>query len=111
MCHVFDGKNFYMATHVNGKKLGNIAKKKNVTLLVDEYSEDWSRQKAVMVEAEAEIIEHGPMFKKGKELLEEKFPQYKTLFPVKEGESVIIKVKPKKYLPWDYAKGEFREPV
>lgn len=110
LCHVFDGKDFFMGTNAKTKKLKHLAKNNRVTLLVDEYSEDWTRQKAVMVEGEAEIIEHGPMFNKGKKLLEEKFPQYRTLFPLKEGESVIIRVKSKKYLPWDYAKGEFREP-
>src|SRR4029434_2849174 len=43
ICPVFDGTVFYMATHAKTRKVRNLRKNNNATLLVDQYSEDWMR--------------------------------------------------------------------
>jgi hypothetical protein len=58
----------------------------------------------------AEVIDQGPEFERAKALLEAKFHQYKTIFPIKQGESVVIRFTPTKTVTWDYALGEIREP-
>jgi hypothetical protein len=37
-----------------------------------------------------DIVEKGPEFERAKILLEARYPQYRELFPIKEGESVIL---------------------
>jgi nitroimidazol reductase NimA-like FMN-containing flavoprotein (pyridoxamine 5'-phosphate oxidase superfamily) len=110
ICPVFDGAVFYMGTNAKTRKVRNLRKNNNVTLLIDQYSEDWVRHVAVMMTGTVEIVEKGPEFEKAKALLEAKFQQYNELFPIKEGESVILCFKPAKAVSWDYILGELGEP-
>jgi hypothetical protein len=68
------------------------------------------RHVAVMMTGTVDIIEHGAEFEQAKALLEAKYQQYKELFPIKEGESVILCFRPTKAVSWDYLLGELREP-
>ena len=99
-----------MATHAKTRKVKNLRKNNQATLLIDQYSEDWMRHVAAMMTGTVEIIENGPEFEKAKALLEEKYQQYNELFPIKEGESVIVCFDPAKAVTWDYVVGELREP-
>jgi nitroimidazol reductase NimA-like FMN-containing flavoprotein (pyridoxamine 5'-phosphate oxidase superfamily) len=110
ICPVFDGNVFYMATHAKTRKVRNLRKNNQTTLLIDQYSEDWMRHAAVMMTGIVEIIEKGPDFEKAKALLEAKYQQYNELFPIKEGESVILCFQPAKAVTWDYAVGQLNEP-
>jgi nitroimidazol reductase NimA-like FMN-containing flavoprotein (pyridoxamine 5'-phosphate oxidase superfamily) len=110
LCPVFDGDVFFMATHARTRKVSNLRKDKRATFILDQYSEDWLRNVAVMMTGTVDIVERGLGFEKAKTLLEAKFQQYKELFPIREGESVILCFKPTKVVTWDYILGEFREP-
>jgi hypothetical protein len=63
-----------------------------------------------MMTGTVEIIDNGAEFSKAKALLEAKYQQYNELFPIREGESVILCFKPTKLVTWDYVMGELREP-
>jgi len=110
ICPVFDGKDFYMGTHAKTKKVRNLRNQNLATLILDQYSEDWMRHVAVMMTGIVEIIEKGADFERGKALLVAKFQQYQELFPIHEGESVIMCFKPTKVVSWDYIAGELTEP-
>jgi nitroimidazol reductase NimA-like FMN-containing flavoprotein (pyridoxamine 5'-phosphate oxidase superfamily) len=110
MCPVFAAGVFYMATHGKTRKVRTLRESGRATLLLDQYSEDWTRNVGIMIVGTAEVIERGPEFEKGKALLEAKFQQYHALFPIKQGESVVICFTPTKAVTWDYAVGETREP-
>jgi len=110
ICPVFDGTVFYMATHAKTRKVRNLRKNNKATLLIDQYSEDWMRHVAAMMTGTVDIIDNGSEFEKAKALLEAKYQQYNELFPIEEGESVIICFKPTKAVTWDYVVGELREP-
>jgi len=110
ICPVLDGVVFYMATHAKTRKVKNLRKNNKATLLVDQYSEDWMRHVATMMTGTIDIIEQGSMFEKAKVLLEAKFQQYNELFPITEGESVILCFNPAKAVTWDYVLGELKEP-
>jgi nitroimidazol reductase NimA-like FMN-containing flavoprotein (pyridoxamine 5'-phosphate oxidase superfamily) len=110
LCPVFDGDVFFMATQARTRKVRNLRKDNRATFILDQYSEDWMRNVAVMMTGTVDIVEQGPEFERGKTLLEAKFQQYKELFPINEGESVILCFKPTKAVTWDYILGEFREP-
>ena len=68
------------------------------------------RHVATMMRGTVDIIENGSEFETAKALLEAKFQQYKELFPIREGESVIMCFKPTKAVTWDYMVGELNEP-
>jgi nitroimidazol reductase NimA-like FMN-containing flavoprotein (pyridoxamine 5'-phosphate oxidase superfamily) len=110
LCPVFDGDVFFMATQARTRKVRNLRKDKRATFILDQYSEDWMRNVAVMMTGTIDILEKGPEFERAKTLLEAKFQQFKELFPIKEGESVILGFTPTKAVTWDYILGEFREP-
>ena len=110
ICPAFDGNVFYMATHAKTRKVTNLRKNNKATLLIDQYSEDWMRHVEVMMTGIVEIVEKGQQFEKAKALLEAKFQQYNELFPIKQGESVILCFKPTKSVTWDYVVGELHEP-
>jgi len=92
------------------RKVRNLRKNNKATLLIDQYSEDWMRHVAAMMTGTVDIIDKGSEFEKAKALLEAKYQQYNELFPIEEGESVIICFKPTKAVTWDYVVGELREP-
>ena len=110
ICPVFDGTVFYMATHANTRKVKNLRENNKATLLIDQYSEDWMRHAAAMMTGTVDIIERGSEFEKAKALLEAKYQQYNELFPMREGESVILCFTPTKAVTWDYNAGELNEP-
>jgi nitroimidazol reductase NimA-like FMN-containing flavoprotein (pyridoxamine 5'-phosphate oxidase superfamily) len=110
MCPVFADAVFYMATHGRTRKVRRLREDGAATLLLDQYSEDWMRNVGIMVSGTAEVIDRGPEFERGKALLEAKFHQYRTLFPIKVGESVVIRFRPTQSVTWDYAAGELNEP-
>jgi nitroimidazol reductase NimA-like FMN-containing flavoprotein (pyridoxamine 5'-phosphate oxidase superfamily) len=110
ICPVFDGTVFYMATHAKTRKVRNLRRNNKASLLIDQYSEDWMRHAAVMMTGTVDIIESGSEFERAKVLLEAKYPQYEKLFPIKEGESVIMSFQPTKTVSWDYILGELNEP-
>jgi nitroimidazol reductase NimA-like FMN-containing flavoprotein (pyridoxamine 5'-phosphate oxidase superfamily) len=110
ICPVFDGTVFYMATHAKTRKVRNLRQNNQATLLIDQYSEDWMRHVAAMMTGTVDIVEQGAEFDKAKALLEAKYQQYNTLFPITEGESVILCFTPSKAVTWDYVMGQLREP-
>jgi nitroimidazol reductase NimA-like FMN-containing flavoprotein (pyridoxamine 5'-phosphate oxidase superfamily) len=110
LCPVFDGDVFLMATQARTRKVRNLRKDHRATFILDQYSEDWMRNVAVMMTGTVDIVEKGPAFEKAKTLLEAKYQQYQELFPIREGDSVILCFKPTKAVTWDYILGEFREP-
>lgn len=75
MCPVFDAGVFYMGTNAKTRKVRILRERNRATLLVDQYSEDWMRNVAVMMSGAVDILERGPDFERGKKLLEEKFTQ------------------------------------
>ena len=103
---VFDHECFFIPLDKKRKKvkpaklrrIKNIEKNPNVALLIDEYSDDWSKLFFVMVLGKASIIgvEQGELLTKVHKLLFRKYPQYKR---VGLGESCIM-IYPRKVIFW-----------
>ena len=83
------------------KKIKNIRYNPRVSLVVDEYFEDWSRLKGLMIQGEASLIGNGEEYAFARKLLYEKYPPHMELYPIKEGGNMIIKVSPFKAVYWD----------
>jgi PPOX class probable F420-dependent enzyme len=105
---VFDGNHFFIPVDEKRKKtkpeklrrIKNIQGNPNVALLIDEYSEDWSRLAFVMIQGTASIVKSRPQadiqLKQALKELTTKYTQYQK---IGTGEMCII-IKPEKVASW-----------
>jgi PPOX class probable F420-dependent enzyme len=105
---VFDGNHFFIPVDEKRKKtkpeklrrIKNIQVNPNVALLIDEYSEDWSRLAFVMIQGTASVVKSRPQadiqLKQALKELTTKYTQYQK---IGTGEMCII-IKPEKVASW-----------
>jgi PPOX class probable F420-dependent enzyme len=99
ICYAFDGRNIYFSSDLESKKTRNIALNRKVSMIIDEYFDDWSKLKGLLIYGEAQILKSGEEYRLGRELLYEKYPQFKNI-PIEEGRTALIRVKPAKIVSW-----------
>jgi len=83
----------------NLKRIRNIKENSNVSLLIDEYSEDWTKLRYVIIHGKASIVkkpEQNKWLQEAYEKLVIKYPQYQK---IGIGEMCII-VEAKKVVSW-----------
>ena len=97
---VLDLDRLVFATDSDTQKVRNIEADPNVALAYDEYDEDWTQLKQVIVHGEAYILDSGFEFQRDRALLYEKFPQYETEAPIEEGSSVVVEVRVDRAVSW-----------
>jgi PPOX class probable F420-dependent enzyme len=90
ICYVFDGGRFYSAIDEKPKtvsadrlkRLMNLAVDPRISLVIDDYSEDWTQLGYVLVRGRADVVEPGGRdakeHSKAVELLRERYSQYRT---------------------------------
>jgi PPOX class probable F420-dependent enzyme len=104
---VFDGNHFFIpvdekrktAKPEKLKRIRNIQDNPNVTLLIDEYSEDWTKLAFVMIQGKASVAtkeEGNIQVREAYKKLMSKYLQYQK---VRVGEMCII-ITPKKIASW-----------
>ena len=93
--YALDGDSFVIAVDYGTKKLKNLRENKDIALVVDEYSPN----KAVMIEGSCEILERGKEYLRLLHVLFDRFEYYRKN-PWGEGESPILKIKPVKAVSW-----------
>jgi len=71
---------------------------------VDVYGEDWSVLKGVMIQGSGALIERGPRFRKIRELLYCKYPQYPEESAIGERDSVMVEITPRRVTSWGFEK-------
>jgi PPOX class probable F420-dependent enzyme len=89
---VLDDKNVIFATDADTQKVRNLRGDPHVSICFDEYTEDWSELRQVIVYGRAVVVDSGPEFDRDRGLLYDKFDQYEAEAPVEEGSSVIVEV-------------------
>lgn len=95
----FDGHRLFTPIDAKPKRVSpqrlqrvrNIRVNPQVTVLFDEYSEDWRKLAWVQLRGRAEFVESGPERQAGVELLGGKYPQY-TVEALAGKPVIIIKV-------------------
>ena len=86
------------------RRLRNIAENPRVSLVVDEYDEDWSRLRWVIVEGAASVLETGAEFTRAIDLLREKYPQYRALALDRDA-GAVVRIAPSRLLSWRFREG------
>jgi PPOX class probable F420-dependent enzyme len=84
------------------KRLRNISENPNLTLLVDQYSEDWDELSYLMLICTASIVEAAWEKKVASTCLRRKYSQYREegYFPDSLEEAIIVKLIPKRAVFW-----------
>jgi PPOX class probable F420-dependent enzyme len=83
------------------RRLANIAANRRVSLLVDEYDEDWDRLWWARADGVARVVDEGPDLARALALLHERYPQYATVELI--GPAVVVDVE--RWVGWSAAEG------
>jgi PPOX class probable F420-dependent enzyme len=89
---VLDGDLLVFATDEESVKVRNLRQNPHVALVFDDYVEDWSRLRAVMLRGSARVLDHGPEWDRARRLLYRKYEQYEPVAPIEPGRTVIVEV-------------------
>ena len=103
VCHAVSGGRIYFASGDNGRKVKNLSENALVTLVVDVYSDAWSLLRGVMIQGRARVFERGAGFRRGRDLLYKKYPQYKSDAALSPSDSVVIQVTPTRVFSWGFS--------
>ena len=87
VCFAFDGEALFVVIDTKPKRVSplqlkrllNIQQNPRVAVLLDTYSEDWTRLGYLLIHGRAEIVNDGKEREKGLRLLREKYVQYRTM--------------------------------
>ena len=100
VCHILvDGK-IYFGSGKDGRKVLNLKANPRLAMAFDLYSDDWSHIKGAAVQGTGRIIGPGPLFRKVRTLLYQKYPQYPGEAALGESDSVLIELTPTHVLTW-----------
>jgi len=108
ICYAWDGEALVSAIDAKPKRAGELARVRNirenpkVSVVIDQYEEDWRRLRWVIIQGIAEVLTAGRDFAKAVDLLVAKYPQYVGMGLSRE-QGMMIKVRPGKVLQWRYA--------
>jgi PPOX class probable F420-dependent enzyme len=110
VCYAFDGARLFSAVdakpkRVTGRKLRrvrHIEENPRVSIVVDEYDEDWTRLRYVSIDGLAELFFNGDEFARGIDLLLAKYPQYRRM-RLDRTEGVLIRITPEAVRHWTFA--------
>jgi nitroimidazol reductase NimA-like FMN-containing flavoprotein (pyridoxamine 5'-phosphate oxidase superfamily) len=100
ICTVNVAGHIYFASEAHASKVRNLRRNPTVTLAFDRYSERWPQLAGAMVTGTATVIERGPLFNRARLSLYRKYRQYSRAAPIKEGESVIVRISPTGCFSW-----------
>lgn len=90
----------YFASEAAARKVRNLRGNPRIAVCYDHYTEDWSRLAGVMVVGRATVIKQGVKFRRIRAALYRRYKLYSQLFPLEEGETVIVCVTPSKSFSW-----------
>ena len=99
---VLDLDRLAFATETETVKVRNIRANPFVAICFDEYNEDWSLLKQVLIYGAPYFIETGMEFERDRTLLYEKYTQYESSSPIVEGASVIVEVEIERASTWGF---------
>jgi PPOX class probable F420-dependent enzyme len=100
VCHVLHAGRIYVGSGDSGRKVENIRENPRATLVVDVYSDHWPTLRGVMVQGRARLIERGPRFRRVRDLLYAKYPQYRHEAALSPSDSVLVELTPTRVFAW-----------
>lgn len=107
ICYVFDGKNLYTPIDKKPKRVSvrelkrirNILENPKISIVIDDYYEEWNKLTYVIIHGRAELMESGEEYQRSLRLLCEKYTQYVDM-NLSTLNLPVIKVIPDRILFW-----------
>jgi nitroimidazol reductase NimA-like FMN-containing flavoprotein (pyridoxamine 5'-phosphate oxidase superfamily) len=99
VCPLMDRDKIYFATERKARKVRNIERNPNVTLVFDEYTEAWDYLRGIMIQGTGRIV-NGTEFRRLRQRIYAKYPQYESKAALGERDSVIVELKPVTKFSW-----------
>jgi coenzyme F420-0:L-glutamate ligase / coenzyme F420-1:gamma-L-glutamate ligase len=105
ICFVFDGNDFYSPIDEKPKRtppqklkrIRNVLKNPQVSLVIDHYDEDWRKLSYVLVSGKARMLLSGAKHGKAVKLLRQKYSQYRKM---RIDKLPVILIQPKRTTSW-----------
>jgi PPOX class probable F420-dependent enzyme len=105
ICFVFDGNDFYSPIDEKPKRtapqklkrIRNVLKNPQVSLVIDHYEEDWRKLAYILVSGKARVLLSGAKHRKAVKLLRRKYSQYRTM---RIDWLPMILIRPKRTTSW-----------
>ena len=101
VCHALGGGKLYIGSGT-GRKMKNLVENPQVTMVVDVYSDAWSLLRGVMIQGRAKLVRRGAGFRRGRDLLYRKYPQYRREAALSPSDSVIVEITPTRVFSWGF---------
>ena len=89
ICPLLHEGRLYVATEARSRKVANLGANARVALSFDDYVEEWSALRGLMVQGRAKLIRRGLRFRELRDLFYGKFPQYPEVSPIVEGDAIV----------------------
>jgi PPOX class probable F420-dependent enzyme len=110
VCYGFDGETVFSAIDAKPKRttgrtlrrVRNIEENPQVSLVIDQYDEDWARLRYVIVEGTALLLTGGRRYASAVDLLTAKYPQYHGL-GLDRTAGIVIAITPTRFISWRFA--------
>ena len=105
VCFVLEGNVLYSAVDAKPKRTRDLRRLRNITenplvsLVTDEWDEDWARLRWVIVEGRADVLESGAEFTSAIDRLYEKYPQYRAMGLARDA-GTVIRITVSRVLAW-----------
>ncbi len=107
ICFAFDGNFIYSPIDKKPKsvsagklkRIRNIINNPNISLVIDEYLENWSMLYYLIIQGTAEIIDEGEEYENSLSMLSKKYDQYREMGLESLG-APVIKITPDKIISW-----------
>ena len=81
------------------RRVKNISSNPSVSLVIDEYSEDWTKLRYLIINRRADIISRGGEYEAALRALSSKYPQYKDM-GLEDAGLPVIRITPVRIISW-----------
>jgi len=99
ICYASNPERIFIHTGRDSKKVRNIMENRRVAFVADEYL-SWEKNRGVIVQGVAKVLEKGEEYELGRRLIYGKYPKWEQEYPIIGGEEILLAIIPKKVLSW-----------
>jgi PPOX class probable F420-dependent enzyme len=108
ICYAFDGQALYSAVDAKPKqappeglgRIRNLRENPRVSIVIDQYDEDWTHLRYVIIQGRADLLTDGPQFTHGVDLL---VATRSTHLGLPRERGLMIRVTPSRVSSWQYS--------
>jgi len=102
VCPLMVADKLYFASEATAVKVRNLERTGQIAIAFDEYTEVWSSLRGVLVWGTVRLIEAGPVFRRVRRLLYQRYPQYEEQAALEEREAVLVEITPTRKFSWSF---------